>query len=248
MAGKRKYSGYSTAAKRRKASYRLRKKRYRNVRGKGRLIGTIKRTIIKMSEPKNKPWDHGKLELYHNAGSFAGTRTLHTPLQLDGANMMPAQGDGDSARNGDQIYTKGVSVRMLFGQKLDRMNVTFRVVVIRVTPQQEPPDIGSMFDNIAQNVLLDYCNTDRYKVVYQKFIKKNVTPQLSTATEQRELTFSHKFWIPRRNLVKFRQDAAQEYSGFRHYMYVFAYDAYGTATSDNIGYVQTITNLYYADP
>lgn len=201
-----------------------------------------------MSEPKNKPYDHGKLELYHNAGSIGGARVLHTPLQLDGAAMMPAQGDGDNMRNGDQIYTKGISVRMLFGQKSDRMNVTFRVLVIRVTPQQEPPDIGSMFDNIAQNVLLDYCNTDRYKVVYQKFVKKTITPQLAPDVDERELTFSHKLWIPRKKLVKFRQDAATEYTGFRHYMYIFAYDAYGTLTSDNIAYVQTISNLYYADP
>lgn len=250
MAGKRKYSGYSAATKRRKMAYRLRKKRYRNVRGKGRLVGTIKRTIIKMSEPKNKSYSHGKIELYHNSGSPASGRILPTSIQLDGVSQVPAQGDGDSARNGDQIYTKGISVRMLLGQKSDRMNVTFRVIVIRVTPQSEPTSVSNMFDNVTGNILLDYCNTDRFKVVYQKFIKKTITPQLSPETpdDRREITHTHKFWIPRRSLLKFRDDGATEYAGYRHYMYVFAYDAYGTLNTDNIGYVQTVSNLYYADP
>lgn len=34
----------------------------------------------------------------------------------------------------------------------------------------------------------------------------------------------------------------------QHYMYIFAYDAFGTLLTDNIAYAQTYTTLYYKDP
>lgn len=241
---------------------------YRGTRGKGRLVKTIKRTILKMAEPKDVPSSWDKEELYHNSGSAGGTQVLPTVWALKDYFTLPLQGNTDHQRNGDHIFMNGISVKLLLGQKEDRMNVTFRIVVIECTTDQEPSaygGTGGLFENTSGNVLLDSVNTDRGRIVYQKFIKKNISPQLSTyhsvlnpldpafgapeVLQRKELTHTHKFWIPHRRMIKFTDQAANnQYSGTRLYMYVFAYDAYGTLKSDNVAYVQGWSKLYFRDP
>lgn len=201
-----------------------------------------------MAEPKHTSFDHGKYELYHNAGSPASGRILPAAVELYWPLRMPLQGTGDQQRVGDHINVKGFAVHCLMGQKLDRMNVTHRIVVLKCTEDQEPPSLNDLIDNTTGNILLDGTNRDRGKVVYQKFIKKNITPQLSSGTDQKELTFTHKFWIPVKKLIKFSANNGQGFSGPKLYMYFFAYDAYGTAITDNIAYVQVWSKMYYRDP
>ncbi|AJD07504.1 putative capsid protein [Odonata-associated circular virus-3] len=138
---------------------------------------------------------------------------------------------------------------MLFGQKEDRMNVTYRVVVLKCTEDQQPSStVDDLIENVTGNILLDGTNRDRGNIVYQKYIKKTITPQLAPAGQERELTFTHKFWIPYKKLIKFSGNNGQQFSGPKLYLYVFAYDAYGTAITDNIAYYQMWHKLYYRDP
>lgn len=236
-----------TTATRKKKIYRRKKAAPKK---KSNLVKLIKNVVLKNSETKNVPYSHGKIELYHNSGSPASGRILHSSIQLDGAAMNPSQGTDDDNRIGNSINVRGVKVRMLLGQKDDRMNVTFRIVVIKVTPQQEPSAVNQMFDDVSGNIMLDSLNTDRFKVVYSKFIKSHISPQLGTgaSSEQKEFTRIWRFYLRTPRKIDFRDPSSNEYSGFRHYMYVFAYDAYGTLITDNIGYVQTYTNLYFKDP
>jgi hypothetical protein len=202
-----------------------------------------------MSEPKHKTYDHGKIELYHNAGSPASGRLLPTALEPIQAACMPTQGVGDNQRNGDQIYSTGVAVHMLLGQKKDRMNVTFRILVLKCTSDRKPVFLSALMEDTTANILLDSANTDIGTIVYQKFVKKNITPQLaSVIAQEREFTHAHKFWLPMKKLVKFSQDSDTSFSGPKFYIYVFAYDAYGTLITDNIAYVQTWSKFYYRDP
>ena len=201
-----------------------------------------------MSEPKHKSHDHGKLELYHNAGSPASGRILPTPVKPLDSVCLPTQGISDTQRNGDQIYSTGMAIHMLFGQKEDRMNVTFRIVALKVTQDQQPIFLNALIEDVTNNILLDGTNRDIGTVVYQKFLKRSITPQLSAAAEQREMTFTHKFWLPMKKLIKFSNDTATIFSGPKIYIFVFAYDAYGTLITDNIAYVQTWSKFYYRDP
>lgn len=212
-----------------------------------KLVKLIKKVAIKTSEPKHVSFDHGKVELYHNSGSITG-RTLPVPREPLVASCMPAVGTLDIQRVGDQIYSSGLALHFLFGQKQDRMNVTFRIVVLRVTPDEKPASLNDLIENTTGNILLDAVNTDRGKVVYQKFIKKNISPQLEAAGQQRELTFPHKVWIPYRRLIKFPGNAGTSFAGDKIYVYVFAYDAYGTLIEDNIAYYQMWSKFYYRDP
>lgn len=248
---KRKSDYGGGRSKRRRITGR-RKRMYRGTRGRGKLVPIIKKTILRMAEPKHKitAWD--KQELWHNCGSLAGTKSLGTVWAIKDYGAMPTQGDSDVQRNGDHIYMQGIKVKVLLGQKEDRMNVTFRIVVIECTTDQEPYAVtgsGGLYDGVANHNLLDSVNTDRGRILYQKFIKKTISPQLGSAGAERELTHTHAFYIPHKRRIKFTDDVSNnQYSGSRIYMYVHAYDAFGTLLTDNIGYAQGWSKLYYRDP
>lgn len=219
---------------------------------------------MRMAEPKDKTYYHGHVELYHNAGSPASGRILGTTWELITPNRMPTVGNGETERNGDHIYGKGLAVKMLLGQKQDRMNVTYRIIVWKGSTDVKPASLNDLFHWDSQNILLDGTNSDRGKIVYQKFIKKFISPQLSTygsvtdpldpmfgepyRLERKELTFTHKFWIPYKKLIKFAGNAGTDYSGDKYYMFIYAYDAYGTLITDSIAYVDVWSKFYYADP
>lgn len=211
---------------------------------------------MRMAEPKDKTYAHPHTELYHNAGSPASGRILGTAWELLGPNRMPSVGTGETERNGDQIFGKGISVKMLLGQKEDRMNVTYRIIVWKGTTDVKPANLNDLFHWDSQNILLDGTNQDRGKVIYQKFIKKTISPQLAPyhvlepapIYQRKELTFTHKFWIPYKKLIKFAGNSGTDYSGDKIYMFIYAFDAYGTAYTDNIAYVDVWSRFYYADP
>lgn len=227
---------------------RVYKKRATAKRSNAKLVSLIKRVALRQKESKNLPYSHGKIELYHNAGSPASGRILPTPIELDGVNQMPPQGFGDLQRNGDKIVQKGIKVRLLLGQKLDRKNLTFKIIVVRTTPSSVPNTIAQLFDNQTGNIMLDSINTDRVKVVYYKMIKKTMNPDNDTYGGAREFTHFHNFYLRLQRNISFTADAGKDFAGQKHYMYAFCYDAYGTLISDNCGYIQTYSNLYFKDP
>lgn len=237
-----KYSRKSKLVKRPRST----KKVYRKALPTKSLVKLIKKVSIKASEPKNNAISWGKFELYHNSGSPASGQILPGAIDLLHYSMIPVQGDGDHQRNGDQIVAKGTSVKMLLGQKANRMNITFRIVVWKGTDDAKPVSYNELFDQITSNVLLDTTNSDRGKIVYNKYIKRSFSPQLGSTTA--EATFVHKFFIPYRKLIKFNYNNATSFSGEKLYAYVFAYDAYGTLLTDNIAYYQAFLRFYYRDP
>lgn len=218
------------------------------MQNKKRLVNLIKTVTAKQSETKNVPSSHSKIELYHNSGATGGVRQLHAPIELDGVNQMPAQGISDTQRIGDSIDVRGIKVRLLLGQKLDRHNVTFKIVVIKCSTGYVP-SLSQMFDNQTGNIMLDSLNTDRLKVVYHKYIKHVINPDLSgVGGADKEYTFFHRFYLSTPRKLTFTADTGKDYDKYKHYLYVFCYDSFGTLVTDNLAYVQGYSNLYYKDP
>lgn len=255
MTRKRKATGgYTSAKKRRISAYSgsyTRRRRYRSLRGKGKLAGAIKRQLISMAEPKHFDSNFGKLELYHNSGSPVSGQILPALVTFNTAASMPDQGVGDQNRVGDQIYSKGFKLRMLFGQKADRHNVTFRVIVTKATSVNQPTTYAQLFDASTLNCLLDTINTDRQQVLYHKYIKMKIHPDLSgVGGADKEFTFVKSIWIPYKKLFKFSADGGTVGTGTDPGLrvYFLAYDAYGTLLTDNIAYVQVYSRFYFSDP
>lgn len=198
-----------------------------------------------MAEPKKTQGDYGHQELYHNSGGVGGSQVL--PVSYDFKALFPGQGVGDNQRVGDQIYTKGIGVKMLLGLKADRHNCTFRFIVWTGAIGSQPSAYSDMFDSATGNVLLDCVNTDRGRVIVNKKYKPKFV-DVNASNANKEYTTVYKFWIPWRRLIKFNVNGGTTASTDEIRLYVFAYDAYGTLKSDTIAYFQTWAALYYKDP
>lgn len=245
MVYKRKRSGSTYARSvRRKQAYRRR--RFTNRLASKKYISRIARKVVlSAAEDKEFAVDHAKQELYHNlVGTVA---QINAPT----VNHMPSQGDGDTNRTGDKIIARGFKIHALFGQKYDRPNVTWRVIVAAQRPGLGPLNYSGLLKNMSGNGLLDEVNKDRVTVLLQKYIKplkSSVTIATAGVENSQEFTFTRKFWIPRKMVYKFELNGGYQHNDKELYMYVLPYDAYGTLITDNIGYCQVWTKFCYKDP
>lgn len=234
---KRKRAAKSAPAK------RVWKKKKAVPRDMVKLRRTIGKVLEQKMETKFKNGLVNKTELYHQTYSFLGN-----PFAI----CYPTQGAGDTQRIGDSIQQRGLQVKMLFGQKFDRPNVTFRIFLFASQQKTGFPTIAQLMDTTTGNVLLDQPNTDYCKCIYQRTIKKQ-SPNLYALTGtvvSDEITWVHKFYIKRPKKIVFSSDNGTEagFSDLRYDLIIAAYDAYGTLATDNIGYVQTFFRYYYKDP
>lgn len=200
----------------------------------------VSKMIYKKAESKHRHADFGKIELYHN---------LMTIQKINDTSCMPSQGTGDLQRIGDQINVSGFYIRILCGQKNDRPNVTWRFLIVKV-PKDTSASYNTFFDNVTGNVLLDSVNKDKVQVLksftYKKYLG-NQSLVMGTPHVLREITFPIKLWVPYKRTYKFQTDSSITHTDGDIYLLSFAYDAYGTLTTDNIAYIQTTTTMYYKD-
>lgn len=249
MAYKRKMSTSSSRASKRFKTGPYRRRRFTNRLASKRYISKIARKVVlSAAEDKEFAVDHAKQELYHNlVGTVA---QINAPT----VNHMPSQGDGDTNRTGDKIIARGFKVHALFGHKADRPNITWRVIIAAQRPGLGPLNYSGLLKNMSGNGLLDECNKDRVTILMQKYLKPFKSDmQAHTAAPgaepyDKEFTFTRRFWIPRKMVYKFELNGGYQHNDKELYMYVLPYDAYGTLTTDNIGYCQVWTKFCYKDP
>lgn len=209
--------------------------------GTKNLVKLIKNVTMRETETKDRDVSIGKVELYHNTYTNLGN-----PFTLS----YPTQGTGDSDRIGDSIMQRGIKFRFLFGQKRDRMNVTFKMWLLQV-PKGQPFTTSQLFDITTGNVLLDSTNPDRVKVIYtktRKFYTHNISG--TSSTDYKEVTFPFQFYLKRPKKITFSADNSIDpgQSDKDYFLIVAPYDAYGSLITDNIAYIQTFCRYYYKDP
>jgi len=252
MGYKRKRTSSTFRAKRAKTG-RSTRSRYRfAAKGRSKIARICKKTIFRMTESKSRPHSHGKEEIYHNVRKDFVTA-------LNSSFVMPTQGSGDGNRNGDRIFVSGWKVRLVLGQKFDRPNVTWKIWVLRMGNQID--NLSNCWRAVTGNMLLDPLNMDQVsKVLYTKTIKPASSTMFRQGTilagievpeaeaQTKEQTFARSFWIPYRKEYKFKDDGGTSHNDNPIVLFIGAYDAFGTATTDNIGYCQAFSEVFYRDP
>lgn len=204
------------------------------------MTALIKRTVLRVSEPKCYRSQLGQVELFHN------TFGVSSWFLLNSSSRMPTSGTSDTQRVGDQINISSFRMRMLIGQKADRPNVTFRWLVVSV-PKGSTPLYTSWFIATTSNVLLDDPNKDFLKVHKQGIWRPNEAGLSGTGGD--EYTFVKTLTVPYKKLLKFGPaDNATSHNDDDLYFIIMAYDAYGSLQSDNIAYVQCALDMNYKDP
>lgn len=207
-----------------------------------RFRKNIRRIVNKGKEMHFVDFNLGKIELYHNSYSTPFNCLRH---QLNNVVCLPPQGDGDSNRTGNDIIARGISFKVMLGCKQDRHNTTFRVMVIRTTKGYNISSYTSVYDNQTGNIMLDAADKDRVKVLLDK--KVHYKP-INPSPDGKEITIFRKYWIPHKATYKFYDDGTQDNSyPYDIHVIIMAYDAYGSLTTDNIGYAQLWSRFYFKD-
>lgn len=223
--------------------------RRKRTRKSGRFNDRVMRAVLQAAEQKRVFRMMSKTEVYHNGGAPGGGGPGTVIFaQLNDSNGIPVQGVADQNRLGDSVFIRGFSLKLMLGQKADRMNVTWKIMVVKTPVINYDNQYSSVFANYSNNVLLDTVNTERFQVVASKTIHKIIDPQLATSGDRRELTFPVKLWIPENKTYKFRAANATAHDQDGLYLVVMCYDAYGTLQTDNIGYFQGLAVTYFKDP
>lgn len=235
MAYKRKFgAGTFASQKRRKRASRRKKAPMRST---GKFARAVKKVILRTAETKAKNFAWSKTELYHNVSS---ARQINV-----GTALWPVQGDADNERQGDEINMLGIKLRFLFGQKGDRPNVNWRLVIGSV-PTNYTYSYGTFFKDVTGNTMLDEVNKDRVQLMSQKWFKP--APVTYGQAGGDEYTFTRQLYVPRKKLIKFGTDGGADHNDRYILCVICCYDAYGSLITDNIAYTQIWQSLYFKDP
>jgi len=231
---KRKYSGKTRTAKRRKIAST-----------KKTVQALVRRALGKMVETKKYARARENRQLYHNSvNNFFNLVTT-------------VQGTGQHNRIGDKINAKGLKIKLWLSNKSDRPNVLYRIMVISgdlpnttdITDLFETPDEGTNGNKMTLPV-----NTEKYRVVYQKNVKLTQLMTYSAGSTGpvvgKEQSKMFSIWLPMRNRsIKYVQQNGTLPTELKNRLglVIIPYDAYGTLTTDNIASYDFHSTLYYKD-
>lgn len=81
------------------------------------------------------------------------------------------QGTDEHERVGDEIIGQRINYKIWLSNKLDRPNVTYRIVVYRCPKDESETNALDIYEGTVGNKLLDYMNTEKYTPVFQKIVK-----------------------------------------------------------------------------
>lgn len=211
------------------------------------ITALIRRTVLRVAEPKTKDYSPAKVELYHNSFyTVGGIAPNGFVTCMNTSAAMPQSGSLDNCRIGDQVNLSHFDIKLLIGQKADRPNVTFRYMVLGV-PKGSSIDYASWFTAVTNNVLLDDPNTDFVRIYKRGFWRPNEAGLLATGND--EYTFTKRLRVPYKKVVKFGpSNGSTTHNDQDLYFVLMCYDAYGSLGTDNVAYVQMSQCLHYRDP
>lgn len=243
-----------------KRSYRkaFRRPSYkRKYRGKSYRKTSLKKTInsvlMKKIETKSLVASGENIQLYHNGGATAGgfSGIVFNPWQAI------AQGAGNNSRIGTEIYPRGMAVRMELFNKLDRPNITYRILVLVIPKIYNGVATSVSFDwrdTVGSgNTLLSWIKPDTgIKVLYDKTIRNEVgfsaiASAVAGDQDNKEAHKMLKFYIRSKPGSKLMWDPMGNLINKPIALYVIPYDSYGTLITDNIASCALNTKYYWKD-
>jgi len=201
------------------------------------------------------------VQLYHNTGKAGGAYV--TPILFNPWRFI-SQGTTENQRVGDEIYPRGMSLRIWMANKLDRPNILYRLVVC-VLPRMYNASVtnaGSLDLGVSPNTGTNgnYCclpvdTTKGIKVLYDKVLRNEMGVSQSAAGDnmtsyvfRKECHLFKKLFIKRskNNKIKYTRQT-QEIENKFIAVYLIPYDSYGTLTTDNIASCAYTCTMYFKD-
>lgn len=247
----------------RKRQYRWRKKYLRGSKG---FAAKVKSVILSTAEKKYRTVDLTNNFVFNGTtgvapiipdlfGQFPVTHNFPFGCYIFNNDSMnttqhpiPGQGDGDGARNGDEIYGKGIRIRMQLENDAAKHNNTWRFWLLEYDAKQGNPLVPSQFFHVATgNRLLDAVQTDRW-TAYKLGTYR--TKARDVGSDKKTDIFINK-WVPFRRKITFTaDDSVTVAKGMKNYLVLVGvcYDASNTVGGTAVGNFRINATFHYGDP
>lgn len=219
------------------------KKKY-NVKSLAKLIQKVS---LKKVETKHTHNIYENLQLNHNTPAYAAGCLATTQSVAD-----DDTGTVNTAvRIGDEVVARGLAFKFWFANKLDRPNVTYKIVIFRYQSGYTVASPDPFYAAGTTNYLIRDLNTEQFKILKVINFKIQTSAQRITATDTFQGAEGHKaisVYIPMKNMkIKYHNGSAiPKYTNIGYT--VVAYDSYGTLTTDNIASYAVNFKFYFKDP
>lgn len=221
------------------------------------LVKKIKNISINASETKrSSQYTADAQKLFHNKSYYAGQLMATSQGTEDPQGLAIAKNN----RIGDEVYAKGIQLKLFIANAARRPNVNYRVVMFSYNTQYVEAG-GGLTDAIFwsgingaggnMNRMLDKPNTDRIKVLKQFILKPSHEANYSIASDSTffEKTRTLSMYLPFKNRkIKYNEDNSP-FPLYRDIGFmVMAYDTITSLETDLISSFQWTSTFYYKDP
>jgi len=213
----------------------------------------VKKVIMKTAETKYLMGTTENQSLYHDRGSgVAGLTTTNQGAIIFNPWYAITKGDSVSQRDGDEIYPRGMAVRMCYWCAADRQAQYVRIIVA-VIPKVVSATImdGQNFDLLdaagSNDTVTGFVKREGVKVLYDKVWTGTARGKTEDADEFGDNRFYKQFYIKskRGSKITWQQDGTLSNKPVG--IWVIPYDDYGTLRSSILGNVTYTYKLYFKD-
>lgn len=192
--------------------------------------------------------------LYHDRGRDTATAVSGNQgaLVWDPWRNIP-RGTGARERIGDEIYPRGMLVRLTCYNALDRGALFYRVMVVKLNRVINGTGMtGGNFDlfeaNGSNDTIASITKADQgIKVYYDRvFTRQGQTLGAAAASNRKQRLFK-KIWINPKGTKKIIFSDANQIVNNPLAVFVIPYDEYATLRTDNVANCQWSIKLFYKD-
>lgn len=242
----------------RRSYKRSRRGKYNRRLGNRSFQSRVTKVLMKTAETKFFDIGDENVQLWHNNGTVAGpTNTMGSLQTIFNPWADIPQGTQRYARIGDKITPRGMALKLWLSNKLDRPNCTYRVVVLRapktitnlVTTYNVNPFQEANLGGTGNSMLRPIDHDKGFRALYDKIfhVQAGVSGTLAATSTNREYHKVVKLWIKRKRsrAIQFGDNGIIVNNPLM--VFVWAYDSYGTLTTDNIASCAYWSRLYFKD-
>lgn len=209
--------------------------------------------VMRTAETKYKIGYAENVALFHDRGtSSAGLTTSNQGAIIWNPWFLITHGDTVSNRDGDQIYPRGMSLRMMYRSEANGAQSQFVRVIVAVIPQRVSTSImdGSNFDLMDQggsnDTVTGMIKKEGVKVLYDKvFTLQAVTGQADGRAGSTRLFKKIYIKSKKRGKLTWGQDGLLQNKPVG--VWVVPYDYYDTLRGVALGYASFTYKMYFKD-
>jgi hypothetical protein len=188
----------------------------------------------------------GQVACGHN---FPFQFNLFNNVSPDGTkHPVPLQGDTDGSRKGDEIYSKGIRLRVQIENDAAKHNNTWKFWLVEYNTVQGTPCIPSDFFHVVTgNNLMETVQQDRWKA---QLLGTYRTQARDVGADKKTNIYMNK-WIPLKRKLCFKDDSSLVITkGMKEVMSVVGvcYDSSNTLGNTGVGNYRAHATFYYGDP